>query len=112
MSNTLRGAGSCSGGQTKGRARFLLFRRPSRAQRLHDLGYGQIQLEWLRYIEGKVFRFGTKGQQLESSRDAREMQGKHINTISKYEARIVKQHNGFRNRFPWPHVQCDLAILE
>ena len=55
------------------------------AHRLHDLEYTQAQFEWLRYSEGKVFRFGTQGQQLNSSRNrnVREMRGEHINRASK-----------------------------
>ena len=83
---------------TLGRARRL--RRPDKgprkvpassqtfyAHRLHDLEYTQAQFEWLRYSEGKVFRFGTQGQRLNSSRNGnvREMRGKHINRASKYE---------------------------
>jgi hypothetical protein len=57
------------------------------AHRLHGFEYTQAQFEWLRYSEGKVFRFGTQGQQLNSSRNrnVRETRGKHINRASIYE---------------------------
>jgi hypothetical protein len=53
------------------------------AHNLRDLEYRKIQLEWLGYIEEKVFRFVQKGQQLESSGNAQQVRVKHINRALK-----------------------------
>ena len=112
LSITLRGAGRGWLARQRTRARFLLFSQTFLVHQLCDLGYRQLQLECLEYIEGKVFRFGTERQQLGSSRYAQQMRGKHIKKFEIRTPRTEKWHNGCGARLPWPQVQCDLATLE